>query len=464
MFKKQNDFHWGISTSAFQTEGGFDTDGKGKSIWDQFSHRYGKVYKGHKADVSCDFYHLYETDLDIIKELAIPNFRLSISWSRIFPGGVGCVNRKGVDFYNRLIDACLERGIEPWLTLYHWDLPYLLEQRGGWTNRDSVSWFTDYVERCAMEFGDRVNYWMVLNEPVVFTGAGYFLGSHAPGRRGLSNFLSSVHHVALSQAAGIRCIKNILPDVKVGTTFSCSDVQPFTDTEEDRLACKRIDALLNRLFLEPLIGQGYPFKELPFVSRIEKYFRVGDNEKLKAPFDFIGLQYYTRELVKHSWWTPLIKAQIVTAEKRKVFRTAMNWEVYPQGLFNTISRFSKYPEIKNIIITENGAAFEDKVAGNTVNDSLRQDYISDHIEQVVKAKNAGMPVSGYFVWSLTDNFEWAEGFRPRFGLVHVDFKSQIRTIKKSGYWYSRYIQDFQESNRIKLLGKDKDVEIPGKAK
>jgi beta-glucosidase len=158
------------------------------------------------------------------------------------------------------------------------------------------------------------------------------------------------------------------------------------------------------------------------------------------------------------------QAQIVTAEKRKVFRTAMNWEVYPQGLFNTISRFSKYPEIKNIIITENGAAFEDKVAGNTVNDSLRQDYISDHIEQVVKAKNAGMPVSGYFVWSLTDNFEWAEGFRPRFGLVHVDFKSQIRTIKKSGYWYSRYIQDFQESNRIKLLGKDKDVEIPGKAK
>lgn len=302
------DFKWGVSTAAYQTEGSHDTDGKGSSVWDIFSERKGKILSGHHAKIACDFYNLYPGDLSLVKKLNIPNIRLSVAWSRIIPLGTGVVNQKGIDFYNRLVDNCLENGTDPWLTLYHWDLPHALELKGGWTNRDIISWFSEYAEICARHFGDRVKHWMVMNEPMVFTGAGYFLGIHAPGRTGLKNFLPAVHHTVLSISEGGRILKNILPDAQVGTTFSCSYLEPYTNRLKDIEAAKRVDTLINRLFIEPVLGLGYPEHDLPVLKKLHKYFYPGDEDKLAFDFDFIGIQNYTREIVKYSMFTPYLKA------------------------------------------------------------------------------------------------------------------------------------------------------------
>ena len=299
------DFIWGVSTSALQIEGASDKAGKGQNIWDEFSAQKNKILNNDTPTVSCDFYHNYKEDINLIKELGIPNFRLSFSWSRILPQGTGKVNKKGVEFYHNVIDYCLELGIEPWVTLYHWDLPLELEIKGGWTNRDILKWFEEYTLVCIKEFKSKVNYWMVLNEPMVFTGAGYFLGVHAPGKKGVSNFLSSMHHAVLCQAIGYNTIKKHHPHSQVGTTFSCSYITPHSDSKKDKDAAKKMDALLNRTFIEPSLGLGYPIESLPFLKRIEKYIHPGDTELMKVAFDFIGIQNYTREVVKHSFYIPL---------------------------------------------------------------------------------------------------------------------------------------------------------------
>ncbi|WP_345951842.1 GH1 family beta-glucosidase [Mucilaginibacter sp. PAMB04274] len=433
-------FHWGVSTAAFQTEGAWNANGKGPSIWDTFTQKKGKVHGNQNAFVACDFYNRYEQDIDLIKQLNIPNFRFSIAWSRILPDGTGIVNQDGINFYNKVIDYCLQQGVEPWLTLYHWDLPQTLENRGGWTNRESIEWFSGFVELCAKHFGDRVKHWMVMNEPAVFTGAGYFLGLHAPGRTGLKNFLPAVHHVTLSIAAGARKLRSLLPDVVIGNTFSCSHIEPYSAKANDVAAAKRADVLINRLYIEPLLGLGYPIADLPVLQKLEKYFKPGDEDALAFDFDFIGLQNYTREVVKHSFFTPYISAKLVEAKTRNVPLTEMGWEVYPQAMYEILKKFSAYPQIKRILITENGAAFKDTLQDTRVNDILRIQYIQDNLQQLLKAKQEGCPVDGYFIWTLTDNFEWAEGYRPRFGLVHIDFETQQRTIKNSGYWYRDFLK------------------------
>ncbi len=436
-------FIWGISAAAFQIEGAVSADGKGESIWDVFTHRKGKVRQGQTADLACDFYHRYREDIDLIKELGIPNFRFSVSWTRILPQGTGEVNQAGIDFYNNVIDYCLKQGIEPWLTIYHWDLPQALELKGGWTNREVVGWFTAYTEVCAQHFGDRIKHWMVMNEPSVFTGAGYFLGIHAPGRRGLRNFLPAIHHTALSIAAGAKKLRQLLPEAEIGTTFSCSCIEPYTTKRTDAEAAVRADALINRLFIEPVLGLGYPIKDLPVLKQLAKYMQPGDEALLSFDFDFIGLQNYTRELVRYSFFTPYIGAGLVKAAKRKVPLTEMGWEVYPPAIYHILKKYSQYPQIKKIYITENGAAFEDKATDGRVEDPKRIQYLSDHITEVLRARQEGCPVEGYFVWTLTDNFEWAEGYHPRFGLIRVDFETQQRIIKNSGYWYQQFL-----SNRL----------------
>jgi beta-glucosidase len=432
-------FRWGVSAAAYQTEGCHDADGKGLSIWDVFTRKKGASYGGQHGNIACQFYQRYADDLQLMHRLGIPDFRFSLAWSRIFPEGRGAVNAKGIDFYHRLIDTCLGLGIEPWLTLYHWDLPYALEERGGWTNRDVVGWFGDYVDTCARAFGDRVKHWMVLNEPMVFTGAGHFLGIHAPGRRWLKNFLPATHHAALCQAEGGRRLRGHLPAARIGTTFSASYIEPRLDTDRDREAARRADALLNRLFLEPTLGLGYPTATLPFLNRLEKYQRPGDDKLLPFDFDFIGLQVYTREVVKHTWFMPYIGATLVKAATRKVPYTLMGWEVYPESIYRMLKQYAAYPQIKKILVTENGAAFEDTVRGGRVPDERRVAYLRDHVEQVLRAKREGVPVDGYFAWTFTDNFEWAEGYRPRFGLVYVDFETQQRTVKDSGRWYQDFL-------------------------
>lgn len=441
-FEKQDfgeHFHWGVSTAAYQIEGAYNTDGKGLSIWDVFANTRGKTYKGETANVSCDFYHRSAKDIALMSELNIPNFRFSISWSRILPNGTGTVNPKGIEFYNRVIDFCLDLGIEPWITLYHWDLPCELEKKGGWTNRQIIKWFSDYVELCIKSFGDRVKHWMVLNEPMVFTGAGYFMGIHAPSRRGLNNFLRAAHHAAMCQAEGGRIIKSLQSHCKVGTTFSCSDIHSFSAAPNHVAAAKRVDALLNRMFIEPLTGKGYPIKDLRLLQRLEPFIKDGDESKLAFDMDFIGIQNYTREVVAYSMFTPLLQAKLISADKRNVEATLMNWEVYPECIYNMLTKYSMY-NIKELIVTENGAAFNDVVMNDAVDDKKRVLYLQQHIEQVLRAKSEGINVNGYFVWSFTDNFEWAEGYRPRFGLVHVDFATQKRTIKSSGYWYSKLLK------------------------
>jgi len=433
------DFVWGVSSSALQTEGSCDGDGKGLSIWDEFASKKNKILNNDSPSVACDFYNNYRRDIELVKELGIPNFRISLSWSRIIPDGIGKINPKGIEYYHKVIDTCIEFGIEPWVTIYHWDLPLALEKKGGWTNREITQWFREYVEVCVNAFQHKVKHWMVLNEPMVFTGAGYFLGVHAPGRKGLANFLSAMHHAVLCQAIGFKTIKKLQPESEVGTTFSCSYVTPNSISYKDVRAANKIDALLNRAFIEPSLGLGYPVETIPFLKKINKYFRKGDEELMKADFDFIGIQNYTREVVRHSYTVPFLNAKLIPADKRKVYHTQMDWEVYPEAIYEMIKKYSSYKGIKKLIITENGASFPDEVVGNTVDDKDRKHFLQLYLEQVLKAKQEGNKISGYFVWSLTDNFEWAEGFRQRFGLVYIDFKTQQRIIKESGRWYGEFL-------------------------
>jgi beta-glucosidase len=441
-----NRFRFGVSAAAYQTEGGWNADGKGASVWDTFSSRRGKIYRNQNADVACDFYSRYADDLRLLSHLGIPDFRFSIAWSRILPLGRGKVNEAGIAFYNALIDECLQYGITPWVTLYHWDLPQSLEDRGGWINRDILGWFTDYVDLCIRRFGDRVKHWIILNEPMAFTGAGYFLGVHAPGRRGLSNFLAAVHHAALCQAEGARAARAARSDIRIGTTFSCSPVDPYREGKQYEAAALRVDALLNRLFVEPLAGKGYPVEELKFLRHLEPYIKDGDEARLAYPMDFIGIQCFFREVVSPAFYMPYIGARTVKAAKRRVPVTLMGWEIHPDSLYRMIKKFDSYG-FNEIIVTENGAAFSDTPAGDAVHDDSRIQFLDMNLKGLLKARREGVNVNGYFVWSFTDNFEWAEGYRPRFGLVYVDFDTQQRIVKDSGYWYSSLVKAYQTRPR-----------------
>ncbi|MBX7094890.1 MAG: family 1 glycosylhydrolase, partial [Flavobacteriales bacterium] len=396
--------------------------------------------KEHAND-SVKFYHHYREDLALMRSMHIRNFRFSLSWPRIIPHGTGKINVNGIDFYNRLIDQCLEMGIEPWVTLYHWDLPHHLELKGGWTNRDIIHWFADYAETCASHFGDRIKKWMVLNEPMVFTGAGYFMGVHAPGKRGLSNFLKAMHHAVLVQGISPEIIRYHVPDAEIGTTFSCSHLSPHSESLADLEALKRADVLLNRLFLEPMLGLEYPIADFRALERVHDFMGPRDELLMQGKYDFIGIQNYTREVVQSAWYIPYLKARLISAKKRNVHHTQMNWEVYPEAIYEMIKKYSSYPGEKKIYITENGAAFHDVVQNGRIHDLNRTNYLQSYLQQVLRAKNEGYPVSGYFVWSFTDNYEWAEGYTPKFGIVHVDLKTQKRIVKDSGLWYKSFLQN-----------------------
>ncbi len=431
-------FFWGVTTSAHQTEGASNIDGKSENIWNRFEKKRGKISDYSNASVSCDFYHNYDEDLELLKSLNVNNFRLSISWPRILPDGVGDINEKGVEFYNKVIDKCLQLGIEPWVTLYHWDLPQILEDKGGWTNRDILDWFSNYVNVCVKLFGARIKHWIVLNEPAAFTTLGYFTGMHAPGRRGINSFLASVHHAMMCQAEGGRIIRKHLPNAHIGTALSCSYIEPSRNTDCHKRAVKRMDVLLNRLFIEPTLGMGYPMEELPLLKKIEKYIKPGDAQKLIFDFDFIGLQNYFRLIIKPGI-VPYIWANRVKPNNDNAEFTEMGWEVYPEGIYKIIKQFAKYP-IKEIIITENGAAFKDEVLNDKVADIKRITYIENYLKFILQAKKDGVNVTGYFAWTFIDNFEWSFGYRPRFGMVYNDFETQKRTIKDSGFWFKNFLK------------------------
>ncbi|WP_412466087.1 GH1 family beta-glucosidase [Pedobacter sp. KLB.chiD] len=437
-----SDFLWGVATAAAQIEGTATQYGKGPSIWDTFTAKNGKIKKNHKLDPACDFYHRYTEDVALVKHLGFKIFRFSIAWSRILPGGRGEVNQEGIRFYHNLIDECLMQGIIPYVTLYHWDLPQALEDEGGWTSFSINAAFNAFVSICALEYGDKVKNWIVLNEPFGYTSLGYMLGVHAPGKTGLSNFFPAVLHTALAQADGGKILRAEVANAYIGTTYSCSEILPYTGSDNDILAAKRIDCLMNRLFVEPTLGMGFPTADWDVLEKFQiEYGTWRLQERMKFDFDFIGLQNYFPLTVKYNAFIPVIQAWEVKAKSRKKPHTAMGWEINADSFYNIVKQFAAYPAIKNIIITENGAAYHDKLIGKSVADPERIEYFKLYLEALLKLKNDGVKVTGYMAWTLMDNFEWAEGFTARFGLIYNDFKTQERIIKDSGYWWKEFLEN-----------------------
>lgn len=436
-----SNFKWGIATAAAQIEGAANQYGKGPSIWDTFSARNGKIKKGHKLDLACDFYHRYKDDIALIKLLGFKDFRFSISWSRILPNGKGDINQQGITFYHQVIDECLLHGIVPYITLYHWDLPQALEDEGGWTSFSINAAFNAFVKICALEYGDKVKNWIVLNEPFGFTSLGYMLGIHAPGKTGLNNFFSAILHTALAQSDGGKILRSEVKNAYIGTTYSCSEIIPYTQSDNDIIAAKRVDCLMNRLFVEPAQGLGFPTADWDVLEKFQiEYGTWRLNDRMKFDFDFIGLQNYFPLTVKYNAFIPVIQAWEVKAKSQKKPHTAMGWEINAISFYNIIKQFAAYPNVKEIMITENGAAYHDKIIAGKIDDQERISYFQLYLAALLKAKNDGVNITGYMAWTLMDNFEWAEGFTTRFGLVYNDFKTQERTIKNSGYWWQEFLK------------------------
>lgn len=434
-----NEFLWGTTISAFQNEGWPTSEGKGKSIWDVFTADHNNINNQDKINNASNFYKDFENDIKIASDLNLKVFRFSLSWTRIFPKGRGEINQSGVDFYHRVIDCCLKSGLEPWITLYHWDLPHNLEELGGWTSRAIVHWFSEYTEFCSKEFGHKVKNWIVINEPMSFTGLGYFMGYHAPGKTGITNFLKASHHVTICNAEGGRIIRRNVKDANIGTAFSCSYIKPANKRLLNKGAAKRMEALLNRFFLEPALGLGYPTDIMPGLNMIYRYFKKGDEHRIKFDFDFIGLQYYFRVVTKFSLFPPVLFASEIPPKDRTRNINAMGLEVYPKGMSKILKFYNQYKDIKKIVITESGVCFPDYITNGKIYDIKRLKYHKNMLKEILKARKSGIPVEGYFIWTLIDNFEWREGFEPRFGIVHNDFNTQKRTVKYSGNWFKEFL-------------------------
>lgn len=443
-------FVFGAATSAYQIEGGWDADGKGLSIWDHFTRRPGRIFGGHTGDVACETYRDFQTDIGVMRELGLDAYRFSIAWPRVLPAGRGQVNQKGLDYYERLVDALLKAGIAPFITLFHWDLPLALHRdMGGFAHRDSAATFADYVEVVARRLGDRVGHWITLNEPWVHATFGHIAGNHAPGRRNPWVYLRAVHHQLLGHGLAVERLRAFAPASQVGITLNLTPFHPASHTEADRAAAALADQIINRLFLDPLFHGRYPE---PYWGKLRLFhppIQPGDMAIIARPLDFLGVNYYTRALVRHSRFVPILHLwsdgiPVMSGRRESepdVPHSRMGWEVYPAGLFELLFRLKKEYGNPPIYITENGAAFDDEVAGDgRVHDEDRRQYLEQHLAVTAAAARVGVDVRGYFVWSLIDNFEWTHGYDRRFGIVHVDFDSQRRTIKESGYWYRDLIR------------------------
>ena len=430
------DFAWGAATAAYQVEGATDVDGRGPSIWDTFSHTPGRTLNGDTGDTACDHYRRWRDDIELMADIGLRAYRFSISWPRVQPGGSGPANDPGLDFYDRLVDGLLERGIEPWVTLYHWDLPQPIEDRGGWLDPDVVERFAEYAALVARRLGDRVPAWITLNEPRTFTLMGYGTGEHAPGRRGWTGALRAAHHTHLAHAAASATIRGILPSARIGIGHDVADLVPATDSAEDHAAVAGYDGAMHRWFLDPSFGRGYPadlvawYDGLGLLDGID----LAAVDALPAP-DFLALNYYRRERISaappEAEWG--IGAQVLEAQGE---RTAVGWEVHPDGLRATLVRIAREYGPEAVAVTENGATFVDAVASDgSVEDHDRLGYLAAHIAAAADAIDHGVPLVGYFAWTLLDNFEWALGYHAPFGIAHVDFTTQRRTLKASGRWY-----------------------------
>jgi beta-glucosidase len=421
------DFVWGASTSSYQIEGAVEEDGRGKSIWDTFSHTPGRVKNGDTGDVACDHYHRWVEDVEWLARGGFNAYRFSTAWSRILPAGSGVVEQRGLDFYDRLVDGLLARNIAPWLCLYHWDLPQTLQDQGGWLRRDNADHFTEYALVVGRRLGDRVKHWAMFNEPNIHALFGYGMGGHAPGLKGLTSFLAATHHQNLAQGRALAALRAERADLKLGTVINIVPVRPSSDRKEDRLAVERFDAFWNGAFLDPLFKGTYP---AVVAAQMAPLIAADDLKAMHQPIDFFGLNYYAPAWVADAPQS-LFGAWFGATPPGMRF-TAMGWPVDPSGLIDVLARFRDQYGNPEIHVTENGACYDDHFAADgTVHDDDRTAYLRDHIAAARRALADGVRLKGYFAWSLLDNFEWAEGFSRRFGLIHVDFSSQKRTPKTS---------------------------------
>ena len=432
------DFLWGCATSSYQIEGAGSVDGRVESIWDRFAATPGKIRDGSSGEVACDHYHRWPVDLDIGRDLGLNAYRFSIAWPRICDGVSEKPNAKGLDFYDRLVDGMLERGLQPWATLYHWDLPQWLQDRGGWASRDTVDAFVDLADAVTRRLGDRVGHWITHNEPWCTAIIGNYEGWHAPGLTDLGTALQVAHHVLLSHGRAVPVIRANVPGAQVGISLSLHPLRPASAAPEDVAAMERHDGLRYRWFLDPLYGRGYPEATLAQVGKAAPVVFTGDLDDIAVPTDFLGVNYYFPETVAHDPDHGPLGARILPAQGEI---TAMGWPVAPQGLSELLARVDRDYRPGPLYVTENGSCYDDVVAGDgAVRDVERRRYLMRHLAALRQAVADGVPVKGYFAWSLLDNFEWAEGYLRRFGLVHVDYATQERRLKDSAKWYRRFLR------------------------
>ncbi len=422
-------FAWGAATAAYQIEGAANEDGRGPSIWDTFAHTPGRTLNGDTGDVACDHYHLYLQDVALMKELGLNSYRFSISWPRVLPTGRGVVNRAGLDFYDRLVDALLAAGIEPYATLYHWDLPQALQDQGGWLKRETCQAFADYAQVVAARLGDRVHHWITHNEPLVVAQHGYWTGFHPPAVQDSAAASQVAHHLLLAHGLALPVLRAAGDrQTQVGITLNLHPVYPASDDPADLAVARREELIYLKWFLDPLFRGAYPLDEMQAHGLEHPTVEAGDLALITQPLDFLGVNYYTRMIARGSAGSNELDAQ---AE-----HTTMGWEVFPDGLRVLLERVQRDYAPKAIYITENGAAFEDTLREDgTVEDERRRSYLQRHFGAAHAALQAGVPLRGYFVWSLLDNFEWTFGYMQRFGIVYTDYPTQQRHIKKSGYFY-----------------------------
>ena len=439
------DFVWGVATSAFQIEGAADEDGKGPSIWDRFCRVPGAIADGSNGDVACDHLHRWADDLNIVADLGVEAYRFSVSWPRVQPAGSGAWNAKGLDFYERLVDGLLQRGIKPYLTLNHWDLPDALQAGGGWASRDTVVRFVEYALGVNARLGDRITAITTHNEPWVMATLGHDTGEFAPGLKSRATAMQVAHHLLVSHSLAMQALRFEGCKARLGIVLNLSPVQPASDTEADRAAARLEDGKLVRWYMDPLFKGQYPPDVLAHLGADGPHIAAGDMDDIATPMDFLGVNYYTRSVVSAAGpWD-------VRGSGRPL--TDMGWEVYPEGLTELLLRLHREYAMPPLYITENGAAFGDVLADGRVADAERSRYIEQHIAAVGEALRLGVPMAGYMVWSLLDNFEWASGYAKRFGIVHVDYTTQQRTLKDSALWY----RDFLKQQGLQRLRRQQAV-------
>ena len=429
-------FLWGTATASYQIEGAVSDDGRTPSIWDVFSHIGGKIERSETGDVACDHYHRYKEDIALMGKLGVQAYRFSISWSRVIPDGRGRPNAAGLDFYDRLVDETLSAGITPFATLFHWDLPQVLQEQGGFANRDICGWFSEYASQAASRLGDRVNHWIMLNEPSVYACLGHAQVIFAPGMIDRAAFFAVTHHLNLAQGHALQALRSLDSSWQLGTTLNIHPGVPADNSEDSRLMTERYNDLWNRCFLGPLLSGCYPDG---VVAELDPYIRPGDLDSIRQPISFLGINHYFRAYIQADA-NELLGFRPVSPPP-ELPRTSFDWEINPQVFRDLLLWLRQDYQCPPIYITENGAYFEDAISEDgKVHDDRRIEFLDGYIRAMWEAMNQGVDIRGYFLWSFLDNFEWASGYRPTFGLVKVDFKNQTRLPKDSFYWYRDLIQ------------------------